>query len=442
MSDFPDYHQFKSAMDAQTPAFVKKLCRVLAYIFFILPALMLFLPWQQNVTAFGAVTAFSPNDRRQAVNAPVSGVIVEWYVQEGAKVKMGDPLLLIRDIDPQFKNRLTEQLEARESKLQSKQEELMAYQVQLRSLLTVRDSRVLAARFKLDAAKQAVVTAAEGVRSAEATLGAADLQITRLERLLQEGLVAKREVEVATRDREVAQRAFNSAKADLDSAKAQEKSALAEVQQIRADAQASIDATNGLVKKIGAELADSRNDLQVAQTNLSRQQSQLVTAPRDGTVLRVMANSPTEVVSQGDRLMFIVPDTVRRSVELKVDGLHAALITPGANVRLEFEGWPAAQISGWPSVAIGTFGGKVAFVDPLDDGTGSFRVMVLPDETEQRWPSERFLRQGGSAKGWILMEEVRLGYEIWRILNGFPPRIPNPDAIFFGDSPSTTKAGP
>ena len=31
-----------------------------------------------------------------------SGVLAQWYVQEGAKVKMGDPLLLIRDIDPQF----------------------------------------------------------------------------------------------------------------------------------------------------------------------------------------------------------------------------------------------------------------------------------------------------------------------------------------------------
>ena len=61
MSDFPDYHQFKSAMDAQTPAFVKKLCRVLAYIFFILPALMLFLPghtWSRFVGWLLAGIAF------------------------------------------------------------------------------------------------------------------------------------------------------------------------------------------------------------------------------------------------------------------------------------------------------------------------------------------------------------------------------------------------
>ena len=35
------------------------------------------------------------------------------------------------------------------------------------------------------------------------------------------------------------------------------------------------------------------------------------------------------------------------------------------------------QFAGWPSVAVGTFGGRVAFVDPADDGGGDFRVLVV-----------------------------------------------------------------
>jgi hypothetical protein len=50
--------------------------------------------------------------------------------------------------------------------------------------------------------------------------------------------------------------------------------------------------------------------------------------------------------------------------------------------------------------------------------------MVVPDENYPDWPSARFLRQGISAKGWILLENVNIGYEIWRVLNGFPARIP------------------
>jgi hypothetical protein len=41
------------------------------------------------------------------------------------------------------------------------------------------------------------------------------------------------------------------------------------------------------------------------------------------------------------------------------------------------------------------------------------------------------VRQGGAAKAWILLEEVSIGFEIWRQLNGFPPMLtpehPNKD---------------
>jgi hypothetical protein len=94
-------------------------------------------------------------------------------------------------------------------------------------------------------------------------------------------------------------------------------------------------------------------------------------------------------------------------------------------VRLQFEGWPAVQFGGWPSVAVGTFGGEVALVDATDDGKGKFRVLVVPTEGEL-WPSGAYLRQGVRANGWILMEEVPLGWELWRQFNGFPPNLSEP----------------
>jgi membrane fusion protein, adhesin transport system len=70
-------------------------------------------------------------------------------------------------------------------------------------------------------------------------------------------------------------------------------------------------------------------------------------------------------------------------------------------------------------------GGEVAAIDPTDDGTGKFRIQVQPS-SEDEWPSGRFLRQGVRANGWVMLSRVRLGYEIWRQLNGFPPVI-SPD---------------
>jgi hypothetical protein len=95
-------------------------------------------------------------------------------------------------------------------------------------------------------------------------------------------------------------------------------------------------------------------------------------------------------------------------------------------VRLQFEGWPAVQFVGWPSVAVGTFGGKVNRVYPTDDGRGNFRVVVTPNDhlpREDGWPDDQYLRQGVRANGWVLLRQVPLGYEIWRLLNGFPPTV-------------------
>ncbi len=168
--------------------------------------------------------------------------------------------------------------------------------------------------------------------------------------------------------------------------------------------------------------ANSSAELSRIQVRLARQQQQSVTAPRSGTILRRLAGEGSKLVKTGDILAVIVPDTASRAVELWVDGNDAPLITPGRNVRLQFEGWPAIQFSGWPSVAVGTFGGKVSFVDAADSGNGKFRVVVVPAEGE-RWPSPRYLRQGVRANGWILLDRVTLGYELWRQFNGFPPSL-------------------
>jgi hypothetical protein len=87
------------------------------------------------------------------------------------------------------------------------------------------------------------------------------------------------------------------------------------------------------------------------------------------------------------------------------------------------------QVAGWPRVSYGTFAGKVSFVDPTDSGLGKFRVMITPDESKQKWPESRFLRQGSAVQGWILLNEVSLGYEIWRLLNGFPPQLVSANKI-------------
>lgn len=92
-------------------------------------------------------------------------------------------------------------------------------------------------------------------------------------------------------------------------------------------------------------------------------------------------------------------------------------------------------------MAIGTFGGRIAFIDAASDNSGNFRVMVEPDPNEPAWPSTAYLRQGVSAKGWVLLAQVPVGFELWRQLNNFPPAVSPPPTPSKGgsDAPKAKK---
>jgi hypothetical protein len=178
-----------------------------------------------------------------------------------------------------------------------------------------------------------------------------------------------------------------------------------------------------------AEAASASAELSRMEVRLTRQSSQSIIAPRDGFILRIVANGQAgEMVKAGDVLAVLVPDTSDRAAEVWISGNDMPLLKEGDRVRVQFEGWPALQFSGWPSIAVGTFAAKVSVVDATDDGMGSFRILVVPERPSD-WPSPQYLRQGVRIHAWVLLGRVRLGYELWRQFNGFPPSLPvAPDA--------------
>lgn len=166
------------------------------------------------------------------------------------------------------------------------------------------------------------------------------------------------------------------------------------------------------------------DELNRAELSQSREGSQEVMAPRAGVITKVSAGGTATFVKAGDELAQFVPFDIDSAVELYVDGRDASLVSVGDPVRLQFEGWPVIQFSGWPSVAIGTFAGEVSFVDPMAGLNGKFRIVVKESEGEPAWPSNRILRVGTNARGWVLLDEVSVAYELWRQLNNFPPEFP------------------
>jgi len=176
------------------------------------------------------------------------------------------------------------------------------------------------------------------------------------------------------------------------------------------------------IQKLSAEAAKIDAEISRLQVETARQSLQTKVAPSDGTILRLKSSGNATYVNAGEVLASFIPNVTARTVVLSVSGLDAPLVYPGRQVRLQFEGWPVFQFSGWPENGIGTFGGIVDFIEPVADATGRFNVWVRPDPEDQAWPDTQYARLGSRVKGWILLEEVRLGYELWRQLNNFPPQ--------------------
>lgn len=368
--------------------------KVLPY-FLIIPILFLFLPWHQNIVAYGKVSAFDANERAQIVSSPIEGSINQWYVKEGDFVQQGDQLVEVIDIDPSFQQRVASKRDNMKDKKTSKMEELQAYKLLQDNLINAKKARINALTAQIN--------------GNQASLDTAKFQKERFLRLYDNGLVSKRDLEVAERDFIVASRELDSVRSELIN--------------IKAEMDTKIDANNAVINRIQGEIAEIDNEIIRLDIDLSRQASRVIKSPKDGYVYRLHANSSAAFVNFGERLLTIIPSNAQRAVELIVDGRDTPLIEKGEEVRIEFEGWPAIQVSGWAKLGFGTFKGIVSFVDSFDNGTGDFRVMIIPSDDDP-WPSDQFLKQGTTVKSWIFLERVSIGYELWRLINGFPPRLP------------------
>ncbi|MDJ0513912.1 MAG: HlyD family efflux transporter periplasmic adaptor subunit [Methyloceanibacter sp.] len=233
--------------------------------------------------------------------------------------------------------------------------------------------------------------------------------------MLLERLKAKRNQIVAKRKAVISAR--DAVEVDLERTEGLYKKGLASRREFE---QASIKAEQSRARVAEVEAELNRIDIEI-----SRSSAQVVRAPRDGVVLTVNTGDAATLVKAGDVVATFIPDGAKRAVEIFIDGRDVALVSPGAKTRIQFEGWPAVQFSGWPSMAIGTFAGTVVSVDPSANTQGKFRVMLEEDEdAEHPWPEERFVRFGATARAWILLETVPVGFELWRQMNNFPPALP------------------
>lgn len=215
----------------------------------------------------------------------------------------------------------------------------------------------------------------------------------------------------------------DAARAGLDAATLMEKTSFINLDRQRRLFEQGLSARKDYEKakieasKISMEVAKAQAVFTKAQTQFSRQATQKIVAPRDGTVIRILPGERGVLIKAGMPIAVFSPDMKTPAVEIWVDGNDASMVVVGQKARVVFEGWPSLQIPGWPSLAINTFEAKVHLVDQASSHLGKFRVLLVPDGP---WPSDRILRLGNHARGYVTLSDSFVLRELWRVANGFP----------------------
>ncbi len=309
-----------------SPSYGKNFLKWIGALLIALLVGLVVIPWWQSSGGSGQIVALDPSERIQDIQAPLSGRVSRWRVNDGMYVHKGSPLVDITDNDPDIAQKLAVELEA--------------VRVHYTSALS------LTRTSKLNYDRQSM--------------------------LYHQGLTSRKE--------------FEKAKMDYEKQ-------IAYQQEVQA---------------------------KLIQTDIkrTRQLSQTVIAPRDGFLIQPkMAGG---FVYGGEKLATFIPKINGPAIELYLKPMDAPLLRQGLKARIQIEGWPALRIAGWPATSLGTYGGVVSMVDSGLSANGMLRVLIVPDKYQAPWPHMKFLRQGGRIRGWVIMNKVSLGYEIWRQINGFP----------------------
>lgn len=405
----------------------KGLIRTIA-VLLIIAVLSLFLPWTQNIRSKGYVTTLRPEQRPQAVQSLIGGRIEEWYVMEGQEVMAGDTLLKISEskqdyFDPQL-------LDNTQSQIIAKGESVKAYELKARSLESQYTALLESQKIKIEQnsikMKQVLLKIESDsldLVAAQTKLDIANNQLVRIQSLYDDGIKSLTDLEakrLSVRQSEAKLLALSN---KINTHRNELQNLKANITAITNDyndklAKSRSDKMSAISNKYNADA--TKNKLESSYNAYSqRQKNYYITAPVQGLITKAVKGGIGELVKEGEDIVTVIPTVYQLAVEMYVEPRDMPLLKKGQIVRVQFDGWPAIVFSGWPNSSYGTFAGKVFAIDNYISKNGKYRIMVAESDEDSLWPRE--VRVGGGANTITLLNDVKVGYELWRQLNGFPP---------------------
>ena len=356
--------------------------------------------WAASAPLAGAAIApgvISPDGSRRVVQHLEGGIIREILVSDGSRVRAGDPLIVLEDVQARAG---FDALEARFHTLAATQARLLAEQsaaasvsfpawlieatsndpTALEAMVAQRalfDTRAKALEDRKDILRRRMEQLREEIAGLEAQIVAdsrqialIDEEIQDVEQLYRKGLERKSRL-----------LALQRARTDISGNRAERRARIARAQQaigetelqIIAQDTAQLEAVNEEASQIQFELAEVEQRLAASRDVLQRT---LISAPVDGTVVALRFRTPGGVVRPGEPVLEIVPDNEELLIDARLSPMDIDVVRAGLPARVVL---PAFQQRHMPQIE-----GRVRQVSPdaiADAQTGQrfFAVRVEID---------------------------------------------------------------
>lgn len=401
---------------------------------------LLLLPWTQNITANGDITAIQQSQRPQEINTVLPGKIVKWFVKEGDYVNEGDTILQLGEIkvdyfDPQLLERTEYQIKAKRNSADAYESKAAAAQAQTNVLTAGRALKQASIDNKIGQQKLKV-------QNDETELVAVKNELSVYQRQIDAGKVMLDSGAISMVDFEKRKVNYQNALAKRITAENKLSQSKQELLNLSIEQNISVMEYNDKISKADGDrfgslssAASTAADISKLENTYSsydiRNKLYFVTASQSGQITKAKKAGIGEMLKEGEMIAEIVPDKIEYAVEMYVEPMDLPLVSKGGKVRFVFDGIPAIVFSGWPQGSFGTFGGVISAYETNVSANGKFRVLVIEDTTEKKWPKN--LRMGSGAKGIALLKDVPIYYELWRHINGFPPDFYKPSTIEKGE---------
>lgn len=417
-------YQFLSLKKVELSRLVEKIWLISIFIVVLLIA-MLFLPWQQTIKGEGVLLAQDPTQRDYTMLATLDGFIDEIYVQENQFVSKGTKLYTMVDLDKEYSEKLKIIESGSQEQYANSQKQIENFEEKHKNLEEYFQTGIDIYKQKELQTTKKIQTLGLKKISLEKNNEIEKVNFERIRSLYKEGIESKR-------DFETAENRFIKAKTELEKIVIDieiENHALEILKNEKSNF--SKETKNKLKVLENASLSSQNSlksfqkDVQKNATDIARYDTRVVVAQKDGYVVKIFQNDKHKLIKKGEKVIHFSPLVTTKMIALKVSDFNMPLVKEGLPVRIMYYGWPALQISGWPAIKYGTFGGTIHKVENSSYEKGFFYAQVL-EEANEPWPTGENLRIGTQATIWVRLESVPIWYQLWRLMNALPPQMVTP----------------